>query len=67
MKLIEYATCEQGFMLQILGIFRIGIASEWDSHDELGPYTAFIIGIWKFQTALTLEWRKHVDIKENIW
>ena len=67
MKLIEWATCEQGFMLQLFGLFRFGMASDWNAEDELGPYTAIIVGIWKFQTALSLEWRKYVDIKENIW
>lgn len=67
MKLIECASCDEGFMLQLFGIFRFGIASDRRPEDGLGPYTAIIFGIWKFQTALSLEWRKYVDIKENIW
>lgn len=67
MKIIELARCEQGFMLQLLGLFRIGTGSDMDPEDGLGPCTFLILGIWKFQVALSLEWRNNVDIKENIW
>jgi hypothetical protein len=67
MKIIEYASYEEGFILQLFGFFRIGMGGEFNALDEQGPYTTLILGLWKFNLSISLEWRANVKIDEGIW
>jgi len=68
MNLFEYATYDEGFILQVLGIFRLGMGGQLKSEeDELGPFTTLILGFWKLNLSISLEWRKNVNIEEGIW
>ena len=66
MKLIEYAVYEEGFILQILGLFRIGMGGELTQSEE-GPYTTLLLGLYKLNLSISLEWRANVNIDEGIW
>jgi len=67
MRLFESIVWPEGAVIQFLGIFRIGLGGSIKPDDEQGPFTTLILGLWKLNCSISIEWRKHVKLDENTW
>ena len=60
--LLDLRVGEQGFLISMLRIFHFGITSS-TLFNSSG--TSLTLGIWRFMTYFTLEYKRPVKVDEN--
>tara|TARA_Y100001973_G_C5203172_1_gene339386 strand:+ start:1631 stop:1843 length:213 start_codon:yes stop_codon:yes gene_type:complete len=53
--IVNVVTSPNGIMLNFLRLFSIGVVG---GSDEYGKVTTLVIGIWRFFTSITLEYKE---------